>query len=153
MYSSKKVQYNEICTDSKRSLHVFGETHSIPDGGDDSGRGFCESEMGANKESIYKCNEQLAFRDRKHDLFSSKAEKKAKITDEKMQTNRSKGIVNPLPGILDHRDFERSSVSLGHCTICGKGPAVYQSKVQRASICDTCYARLVREWNLSEGVR
>ena len=82
VYSSKKVQYKEICTDSKRSLHVFGETHSIPDGGDDSGRGFCESEMGANKESIYKCNEQLAFRDSKHDLFSCKAEKKAKKTDE-----------------------------------------------------------------------
>jgi hypothetical protein len=87
-YSSKKVQYEEICTDSKRSLHVFGETHSIPDGGDDSGRGSCESEMGANKESIYNCNEQLAFRDSKHDLFSFKAENKAK-----KQMNRCKQTV------------------------------------------------------------
>ncbi|MDE4908517.1 hypothetical protein L0665_07845 [Methanogenium marinum] len=78
VYSSKKVQYGEICTDSKRSLHVFGETHSTPDGGDDSGRDFCESGMGANKESIYKCNEQLAFRDSKNDIYSCKAENKAK---------------------------------------------------------------------------
>ncbi|MDE4908527.1 hypothetical protein L0665_07900 [Methanogenium marinum] len=32
----------------------------------------------------------------------------------------------PLPGILDHHEFERSSVSLGHCMLCGDGVAVYR---------------------------
>ncbi|MDE4908518.1 hypothetical protein L0665_07850 [Methanogenium marinum] len=69
-----------------------------------------------------------------------------------MQTNRSKGIVNPLPGILDHRDFERSTVILGHCHLCGEGAAVYHSEEHRASICEACYSWPVREWNRSEGV-
>ncbi|WP_165077646.1 hypothetical protein [Methanogenium sp. MK-MG] len=59
----------------------------------------------------------------------------------------------PLPDILDHRDFERSSVILGSCTLCGDGAAVYHSKSQRASICESCYARLVREANRDAGVR
>ncbi len=48
-----------------------------------------------------------------------------------MQTTTGTGGTPPLPGILDHRDFERSPVSLGHCTLCGNGAAVYQSKGQR----------------------
>ena len=57
-----------------------------------------------------------------------------------------------LPGILDHRDFQHSSVSLGHCTLCGDGAAVYHSDELLASVCERCYTRLVREWNLGEGV-
>lgn len=67
------------------------------------------------------------------------------------QTGRA-GVTLPLPGILDHTSFRRSSVTLGSCAICGKGAAVYQSKEQQTSICEACYARLVREWNMSEGV-
>jgi len=66
-------------------------------------------------------------------------------------THHSPGVI-PLPGILDHTTFRRSPVCLGTCAICGEGAAVYQSKEQRTSICETCYARLVREWNVSEGV-
>ncbi len=69
-----------------------------------------------------------------------------------MQNRTGNGTTPPLPGILDHRDFRRSSVSLGHCTLCGDGAAVYHSDSQRASVCEPCYARLVREWNLGEGV-
>ena len=61
------------------------------------------------------------------------------------------GVI-PLSGILDHTTFRRSPVSLGTCAICGEGAAVYQSKEQQTSICDACYARLVQEWNQSEGV-
>ena len=62
------------------------------------------------------------------------------------------GATLPLPGILDHMSFRRSSVSLGSCDVCGEGAAVYHSEEQRVSICEACYARLVREWNMSEGV-
>ncbi len=63
------------------------------------------------------------------------------------------GTVKPLPGLLDHRTFERASVELGRCTVCDTGKAVYRSREARASICQGCYARLVREWNRGEGVR
>ncbi len=63
------------------------------------------------------------------------------------------GTVKPLPGLLDHRTFERARVDLGRCTICDAGKAVYRSREAQASICQGCYARLVREWNRGEGVR
>ncbi len=61
--------------------------------------------------------------------------------------------VLPLPGLLDHRTFERTCVDLGRCTICDAGKAVYRSREAQAKICEGCYARLVREWNRKEGVR
>ncbi|RXE56042.1 hypothetical protein ABH15_07555 [Methanoculleus taiwanensis] len=61
--------------------------------------------------------------------------------------------VRPLPGLLDHRTFKRVSVDLGRCTICDTGRAAYHSREARASICQGCYARLVREGNAREGVR
>jgi hypothetical protein len=61
--------------------------------------------------------------------------------------------VQPLPGVLDHRTFSRAKVELGRCDICGEKRAVYRSREGRTSICDQCYARLVREWNGRAGVR
>jgi hypothetical protein len=61
--------------------------------------------------------------------------------------------VQPLPGVLDHRTFSRTKVELGRCDICGEKRAVYRSRETRTSICDQCYARLVREWNGQAGVR
>ena len=61
--------------------------------------------------------------------------------------------VQPLPGVLDHRTFTRTKVELGRCDICGEKRAVYRSRETRTSICDQCYARLVREWNGRAGVR
>ena len=61
--------------------------------------------------------------------------------------------VQPLLGVLDHREFERVKVDLGRCDVCGEKKAVYRSREAQANICDQCYARLVREWNSREGVR
>lgn len=61
--------------------------------------------------------------------------------------------VQPLPGVLDHRGFERMETDLGRCDVCDAGKAVYRSAADRTSICAGCYARLVREWNGREGVR
>jgi len=59
--------------------------------------------------------------------------------------------VQPLPGVLDHRTFERTKVDLGRCDICKELKAVYRSR--EAKVCEGCYARLVREWNGRAGVR
>jgi len=61
--------------------------------------------------------------------------------------------VQPLPGILDHRTFERVKVELGRCDVCREKKAVYRSREAQVNICEGCYARLVREWNGREGVR
>ncbi|MCK8519070.1 hypothetical protein [Methanoculleus sp. 7T] len=61
--------------------------------------------------------------------------------------------VRPLPGVLDHRGFERVKTELGRCDICKTGKAVYRSREARAKVCEGCYARLVREWNRGEGIR
>ena len=72
-------------------------------------------------------------------------------TGERVKTKKA-GTTLSLPNIIDHQRFQRSAVSLGHCSLCGEGAAMYHSKEQRASICEKCYARLVREWNRGEGV-
>ncbi|SAI87041.1 hypothetical protein MBBA_0153 [Methanoculleus bourgensis] len=61
--------------------------------------------------------------------------------------------VQPLPGVLDHRTFERVKTELGRCDVCGAKKAIYRSREAQTNICDQCYARLVREWNRGEGVR
>jgi len=57
-------------------------------------------------------------------------------------------MVQPLPGVLDRRTFERAMVELGRCDVCGTGKAVYRSREARAMI---WYAKLVREWNRGRG--
>ena len=61
--------------------------------------------------------------------------------------------VQPLPGVLDHRTFERTKIELGRCGLCAEKKAVYRSREAQANICEGCYTRLVREWNGREGVR
>lgn len=57
------------------------------------------------------------------------------------------------PIFSPNRTYWRSPVSLGRCTLCNNGPAVYHPDTQRAGICEKWYARLVREANKEEGVR
>ncbi|MDE4908177.1 hypothetical protein L0665_06085 [Methanogenium marinum] len=152
-YSSKEVQYRDICTDSKGTLHESAGSFSDVDTCGGTSPCLSDPEVCEN-ECITSEKKQITTSiDKKGNIGQYNCKKETKKTCEKMKINRLPGHTLPLPGILDHRDFERSSVSLGHCTLCGNGPALYQSKNQRASICETCYARLVREWNLSEGVR
>ncbi|HPD11631.1 MAG TPA: hypothetical protein PLN56_11630, partial [Methanoregulaceae archaeon] len=63
------------------------------------------------------------------------------------------GKIIPIPGLLDHRDFTRTTIQLGRCGICDGGAAVYRCKEKQVTICEGCYARLVREWNQSKGVQ
>jgi hypothetical protein len=69
------------------------------------------------------------------------------------KAEKERARVLPLPGLLDHRKFERTKVELGRCDVCDAGKAVYRSREAQANICERCYARLVREWNRAAGVR
>jgi len=56
-------------------------------------------------------------------------------------------LVQSLPGVLDHRTFERVKSEIGRCDVCGAKKAVYHSGEARTNVCEGCYARLVRERN------
>ena len=64
-----------------------------------------------------------------------------------------RGSTLPLPGVLDHRDFERVNKDLGKCDLCGKGKAVFSSKELKMNVCEGCFGRLLREDLREEGVR
>ncbi|WP_048148297.1 hypothetical protein [Methanolacinia paynteri] len=56
-----------------------------------------------------------------------------------------RGSTFPLPGVLDHRDFERVNKDLGKCDLCGKGKAVFSSKELKMSVCEGCFGRILKE--------
>ncbi|MDD3091865.1 MAG: hypothetical protein PHG80_09565 [Methanoregulaceae archaeon] len=60
--------------------------------------------------------------------------------------------INPLPGLLDHRDFKRVKVVSGRCDICHEGSAIFRCAEKDVTVCERCYARMVREWNEEKGV-
>jgi hypothetical protein len=62
------------------------------------------------------------------------------------------GKTIPLPGLLDHREFTRTSIQLGRCDICDHGAAVYRCVQKQVNICEGCYSRLVRGWNQNNGI-
>jgi hypothetical protein len=61
--------------------------------------------------------------------------------------------VDPLPGLLDHRDFKRVRVVSSNCDICHEGSAVFRCAEKQVSVCEGCYARMVREWNEEKGIQ
>jgi hypothetical protein len=68
----------------------------------------------------------------------------AHVPDELYKGSRG-GSILPLPGVLDHRDFERVNKDLGKCDLCGKGKAVFSSRELKMSVCEGCFGRLLRE--------
>ncbi|TAJ44994.1 hypothetical protein [Methanofollis fontis] len=71
-----------------------------------------------------------------------------------LKTNAKRGAVPQecLPGVLEHTEFTRVSSDLGRCTLCGEGRAVFVSEDRRTVLCEGCYARLVRTWNMQKGI-
>ncbi|QYZ78646.1 hypothetical protein E2N92_04010 [Methanofollis formosanus] len=66
---------------------------------------------------------------------------------------KRKGLLQEtLPGVLDHREFTRVSTDLGRCDVCAEGKAVHRSGDGQVVLCEGCFARLVREWNMGKGI-
>jgi len=131
-----------ICTDS--TLHQHGEACGSPSPGSGTGAGVCDPEQVARRsvppaKAAGNCSRPpVAAR---YGCIAS------------CKDVQSAANVLPLPGVLDHRAFERVSVDIGRCRICDTGKAVYRSRSDQTCICEGCYARLVREWNQKEGMR
>ncbi len=151
VYSCNEVQYKETCTGTPVIVHPSGEPQNLPD---DAGSGCsdgCESRMSANVDDIRAPQPSFPYKTPERRVSDCTPGCKGVQTGANVQSKTGK--VLPLPGLLDHRTFERARVDLGRCTICDTAKAVYHSREARASICQGCYARLVREWNREEGVR
>ena len=61
--------------------------------------------------------------------------------------------MDPLPGLLDHRDFVRVKIPMNRCDICRERIAVFRCAEKQVEVCEGCYARMVREWNEKTGIR
>jgi hypothetical protein len=97
--------------------------------------------MGEDESMGRKRTSSLASIGKNRDISRYPHKRKPKKTGEEVKFNRPEGGTLPFPGIL------------GHCTLCNNDPAVYHSTEQRTSVCEGCYARLVREANRDGGVR
>jgi hypothetical protein len=60
--------------------------------------------------------------------------------------------IDPLPGLLDHRDFIRVKVVSGRCNICHKDAAFFRCAEKQIGVCEGCYRKMVREWNDRNGI-
>ncbi len=152
-YITKGDTIIDRCTEIKSTLHTLQGSHSNPNLSPAEGGCVCDPWITAKlmPNSVIHGLIGDSIPNRRIELC--RADCKAVQSCAKLHKTTGTGATLPLPAILDHQDFRRSTVSLGHCTLCGKGAAVYHSDSQRASVCEGCYARLMREWNQSEGVR
>ncbi len=143
------------CTDREKRLslstNLHQNTHTVTGTGSGVSESLClcENRNGANNFSMQPVRAASTDRSQLNRSFICTTWCKA------VQSGAKQGSVvqESLPGVLDHRTFERVRVDLGRCEICGKGKAVYRSKEVQAGICEGCYVRLVREWNAKAGVR
>ncbi|HDR73598.1 MAG TPA: hypothetical protein ENN85_06775 [Methanoculleus sp.] len=149
--SCNQEKYEEKCTDNMVLLHPCQGTQNAPDHAGGECAGGRESGPGANVIEIRAPAPFFANQTPESRVSGCKFGCKGVQTGANLQTK--KGKVLPLPGVLDHRDFARVDTGLGRCRICDEGKAVFQAKDLQTCICEACYARLVREWNASEGVR
>ena len=150
--NSGKESYNrDIYTDSTGDFHHNQVSFSNPVSHADGNGGMCDPEKsGTEMDQTPGCGQiPVPSPESSQNKWETKWNTVGTGGTGEIKTA---GTTLPLPGILDHRDFQHSSVSLGHCTLCGDGAAVYHSDELLASVCERCYARLVREWNLGEGV-
>ena len=131
-------------------LHSNLEAHSAScDGSCGSGCG-CEPENGANDSSSL--HSTTRSRNQPQDVLVDVSTPHCKAVKSSGKVpSRPDGII-PLPGLLDHHEFVRTTVQLGRCGICDQGAAVFRCKEKQVNICEGCYARLIREWNQANGI-
>jgi len=154
--SCTEEEREERRTESTGTLHYFGGSFGTSSQPGQAGMGVCDPGPGANQPEIPPHETSIMEPDdilgeRRCKIRCKDGETGANVQQSTPRTHRT-GVTLPLPGVMDHRLFRRETVSLGRCDCCGEGTAVYHSDEYVMSICERCYARLVREWNRGEGV-
>ena len=77
---------------------------------------------------------------------------KVQVSVNQCKSANESGFTLPLPGVMCAADFERVSVDVGRCGLCGEKKTVFRSEGLKPAICERCYGRLVREENGRKGV-
>ncbi|MCX6701039.1 MAG: hypothetical protein NTV68_14165 [Methanomicrobiales archaeon] len=129
------------------SLHLYSETHSTPIKGSGAVPGVCDREQNA------KISGKLQPESGTGNSASTIARLVCKGQCKVLQRGGKTANVSPLPGLLDHREFERVKKAWSTCDVCHGGAAVFRCKDAQVGICERCYTKLVREWNEGNGVR
>lgn len=132
-------------------LHSVQETHSAPVHDSCESGCICVSHHSA-KERVIPYSGTRFSNQLQNPLFHVNTGRCKPVKDGAKVPSRP-GKIIPIPGLLNHQDFTRTSVQLGRCGICDEAAAVYRCKEKQVNICEGCYARLMREWNQSNGVQ
>lgn len=123
---------------------VTGKSSSSPNSAanSDSGKLSKVNESRDVQNSSHLCNYIL-----NHSPFKTQSGCNVLKRDKNAVKKDSRSI-QPLPGLLDHRDFFRVSNDLGRCDICNSAKVAYRYVEGHVNVCEDCYVKMVREWNI-----
>ena len=151
--SENEEEGTERGTSSDTSLHHLSGTHSMNrEMGDDTSCA-CVPGSGENKSPAGLMRSLIADSGLQNGSLISTSLRKDVQRKGKGVKNGKPFRINPLPGLLDHRDFVRVKVVSSRCDVCHEGAAVFRCVEKNVGVCESCYARMVREWNEQKGVR
>ena len=150
--SENEEEGTERGTSSDTSLHHLPAPHSVDDQGSDAFSCACVSGCGENKPPAGSMRSLIVESGLQNGHSISTSIRKDVQRKEKGVKSGKPFRVDPLPGLLDHRDFVRVKVVSGRCDVCHEGAAVFWSAEKQIGVCEGCYARMVREWNGEKGV-
>jgi hypothetical protein len=151
--SENEEEGTERGTSSDTSLHHLSGTHSMNDQLSDASSCACVSGSGENKSPAGSLRSLIADSGLQNGHSISTSLRNNVQSKGKSVKSKKPFRVDPLPGLLDHRDFIRVKVVSGRCDICHKDEAVFRSTEKQIGVCERCYAKMVREWNGENGVK
>ena len=138
-------------TSSDTSLHHLPGTHGTNREVGDDASCACVPGCGENKSPARAFKFPIADSGLQNVSLISTSLRKDVQRKEKGGKNGKPFRINPLPGLLDHRDFVRVKVVSSRCDVCHVGAAAFRCAEKQIGVCEGCYARMVREWNLEKG--
>jgi len=151
--SNNEEEGTERGTSSDTSLHHLSGTHSMNrEMGDDTSCA-CVPGSGENKSPAGLMRSLIADSVLQNGSLISTSLRKDVQRKGKDAKREKPFRIDPLPGLLDHRDFKRVKVISSRCDICHEGAAVFWSAEKDVGVCEGCYASMVREWNANRGIQ
>jgi len=150
--SENEEEGTERGTSSDTSLHHLSGPHGMNDLVSDASSCACVSGSGENKSPAGSLRSLIADSGLQNGHSISTSIRKDVQRKGKGVKSEKPFRIDPLPGLLDHREFVRVKVVSGRCDICHKGAAVFRSAEKQIGVCEGCYAKMVRGWNDRNGI-
>jgi len=150
--SENEEEGTERGTSSDTSLHHLSGTHSMNKEMGDDCSCACVPGCGENKLPTGGMKSPLARSGLQNGSLISTSIRKDVQRKGKGVKSEKPFRVEPLPGLLDHRDFIRVKVVSGRCDICHEGAAVFRSAEKQIGVCERCYSGMMQKWNEMKGI-